>query len=667
MERILQGTSHLKLFKPKTCLSAYVHQLITKCTISEERDQHAVDRQGLLNFSYISSKLPAMDNLDEMTYFTSWVKCSAPMMHSVEEMMDTGCHDYKGFIEWTGQAEFLSSLWELMRTPDVLNELTVLLSTVSIFERALGDLYLFKGPPPCPSMLKDLLVSSQLKDLLGEEVLQVLRVLIGPPTSLNLRNVSWHGFPAPGEIPRRCIWFIILLVPSIGKILEYNNILDISHREPVTFPDVTLITEKPILNEDDIFDTVTKSKLVHWNTTIFWTSVRQFYSQQRYSLCAALLMYHLEQSMRYIFTTVNGCEERLLTAEATTLYTTFEEMLDYKLADGTPNKIKDHLTDKIMEILLDHLWYPNGPRVRDKLGHGEASWEMFPWQLVDNLATVTIAINILFIPLEDSPKKNLKIENLFTCISNYKVQYHRIPILRNKIVGCCEKAAEIDSLIQYLPGLTERNPNVPYPTDELHDDLCMKCQEIITNLKTPCSVLISTDEICASLSFNKCADCVKLMNTIHAEKIITLYREYQSTTSEYESEVLSILEHITEETSTIVSNITKFLLIRQEQIDNKQLRSRQRNNLNKFLTSLPMYIVQCNMMCYLSVWQIFNLNRLKQHSIDDVKIIIKFWKTCLQYCENTRTCTQFDKNKWTDGVDLINKLTLHLCHKMDIL
>ena len=30
-----------------------------------------------------------------------------------------------------------------------------------------------------------------------------LRILIGPPTSLNLRNLVWHGFAGPQDIPVR--------------------------------------------------------------------------------------------------------------------------------------------------------------------------------------------------------------------------------------------------------------------------------------------------------------------------------------------------------------------------------------------------------------------------------------------------------------------------------
>ena len=77
----------------------------------------------------------------------------------------------------------------------------------------------------CPSLLRDLLMTVELNQCLGAEVvgdhvihcavlytpiqMYCLQCLIGPPSGLNLRNLIWHGFPYPGEIP---IEWVILLV-----------------------------------------------------------------------------------------------------------------------------------------------------------------------------------------------------------------------------------------------------------------------------------------------------------------------------------------------------------------------------------------------------------------------------------------------------------------------
>ncbi|KAJ7401140.1 endoplasmic reticulum membrane-associated RNA degradation protein-like [Pitangus sulphuratus] len=62
------------------------------------------------------------------------------------------------------------------------------------------EVYLLKGND-CPFLLRDLLTSEQLAVVFGQAVMDVLRIFIGSPYGLNLRNVLWHGFASPQEIP----------------------------------------------------------------------------------------------------------------------------------------------------------------------------------------------------------------------------------------------------------------------------------------------------------------------------------------------------------------------------------------------------------------------------------------------------------------------------------
>ncbi|OXB65386.1 hypothetical protein ASZ78_017116 [Callipepla squamata] len=78
--------------------------------------------------------------------------------------------------------------------------------------------------------------------------MDVLRIFIGSPYGLNLRNVLWHGFASPQEIP------------------------------------------------------------------------------VKYADCVILLLPQLEVGLRLLFTTANKCPNRLLTAESSVFYTTFDEV-----------------------------------------------------------------------------------------------------------------------------------------------------------------------------------------------------------------------------------------------------------------------------------------------------------------------------------------------------
>jgi len=50
------------------------------------------------------------------------------------------------------------------------------------------------------------------------------------------------------------------------------------------------------------------------------------FSCYRFDLCIALLLPQLEHGLRRVFAFVNNCPHRVLTAESSVLYTTFDEV-----------------------------------------------------------------------------------------------------------------------------------------------------------------------------------------------------------------------------------------------------------------------------------------------------------------------------------------------------
>ena len=110
------------------------------------------------------------------------------------------------YINWTGSADLIL---ECMNLAIESTSLGILKLTV-IIERALGDVFVTIENERCPSLLKDLLQMEALRKLFGETLMTDLETLMGPPISLNLRNVLWHGFPMLGEIQPRYSIFSIL-------------------------------------------------------------------------------------------------------------------------------------------------------------------------------------------------------------------------------------------------------------------------------------------------------------------------------------------------------------------------------------------------------------------------------------------------------------------------
>ena len=109
---------------------------------------------------------------------------------------------YKENLEWTACIDRFINCFSLLKSSHPADHNLCLLLLTSSLEHALGDVYLsYSGAKQCPSLLKDLLTTQELKEVFGDAVITLLHILIGPPTSLNLRNVLWHGFAAPGEVP----------------------------------------------------------------------------------------------------------------------------------------------------------------------------------------------------------------------------------------------------------------------------------------------------------------------------------------------------------------------------------------------------------------------------------------------------------------------------------
>jgi hypothetical protein len=147
-------------------------------------------------------------NPDGSINFVKTVQKLIPFCHNVhKQLMQLTTGQFNGKfgmdMDWTGCRERMLECFELLKKED-LEPSNVILSFLLLFcilERALGDIYTSYTGSKCPSNLKDLLSSKGIRALLGENISLILYVLSGPPEGVNLRNVLWHGFVSPTEIP----------------------------------------------------------------------------------------------------------------------------------------------------------------------------------------------------------------------------------------------------------------------------------------------------------------------------------------------------------------------------------------------------------------------------------------------------------------------------------
>eukprot|EP00795_Rhopilema_esculentum_P003105 gene3105-1398_t len=268
-------------------------------------------------------------------------------------------------LNWTGS---LSTIIQCLNESTNLTTLSLLKLTV-IFERALGDVFSSITKKKCPSLLRDLLNTDCLLEVFGEAPIAVLQTLMGPPASLNLRNVLWHGFPMLGEIQDKFCVILVELIAALGEVLKMNSLLSIRHRQKLKLPSTNLIQEifPLITTEKDLLLKVFKStSFIPPGMLPAWKMTIELFLSKRFSDAVILFLPQLEHALRCLFVVVNQCPGRLLTAESDVLYTTFDEMLAKDIDEDKPNKLLTEIGRNLTEMLFDLLFFPEGPRLRDR-------------------------------------------------------------------------------------------------------------------------------------------------------------------------------------------------------------------------------------------------------------------------------------------------------------
>ncbi|KAF4024742.1 hypothetical protein G4228_016616, partial [Cervus hanglu yarkandensis] len=75
----------------------------------------------------------------------------------------------------------------------------------------------------------------------GVPEMDVLKVFVGSPRGLNLRNVLWHGFAAPQEVPPKYCSMLVLLTVGLGQLLKgylQQTNFTLAHRPFVTLTSI---------------------------------------------------------------------------------------------------------------------------------------------------------------------------------------------------------------------------------------------------------------------------------------------------------------------------------------------------------------------------------------------------------------------------------------------
>ncbi|NXD02314.1 EMARD protein, partial [Certhia familiaris] len=661
-----------------TCLSQPVHYVICKLGF-EKKDTYDINNilsgNGEVCWQAVTEHLCYLQSDGSVDYINS-IRSLGPVCESVNLYFKSLTKEqfviqYASWFHWTNCTEVFLEVFDVLQCTQATEVALGLMKLTSCLERALGDVYLLNGND-CPFLLRDLLASEQLADVFGKAVMNVLRVFIGSPRGLNLRNVLWHGFAAPQEIPAKYCAMLLFLTAGLGQLLQTYllqtkavlvhrpYVIFIRLEELDAFPGKYLTTSKFLLSyicyylNNEILsiaeELVKVSSFVLEMMLPFWIAALTAFKQSRYADSVILLLPQLEVGLRLLFTTTNKCPNRLLTAESSAFYTTFDEMLAKHLDNEEVNQLPVVLEEPAMaSIFKDFLWdflnHQEGPRVRDHLSHGEINLETFPREVANQI--VGFAITVLCRFSEKDFKEHMVIKPLMNCASCYRSRFHPISRLKKQVLECMKNIhlwPELPTVpeeqvekIKGLEGNTEANTTI------------LMISEIISQLQhyMPQNCCSSDDPVNSVLT-------ERLLVELCDTRICTLYSPRPVL------EVVVVLRKISAQCHQVSQQVIAGAGQRYTQWVNKTLRSRQRHNYRRMLNSIKFLSPVLRLILLLIILELVSIHSVCKKNPFDYQQYLKFLKSVLQYTENLVTYTSPEKNKWDETMELTKKTLIKI-------
>uniref|UniRef100_A0A2K5S558 ER membrane associated RNA degradation n=2 Tax=Cebus imitator TaxID=2715852 RepID=A0A2K5S558_CEBIM len=639
-----------------TCLSPPVYDII--CNLGFELRENCdissiVTQNGEVCWKTITDCVSYTESDQGLDYWGS-VRLLGPVCEAVHShflSLTKGQFEiqYAPWFQWTSFPQLFPEIFEALKSLQSPAISLSLMKLTSCLERALGDVFLLIGKE-CPFLLRDLLASEELAQIFGQSVMNVLKVFVGSPCGLNLRNILWHGFASPEEIPPKYCSMMILLTVGLGQLLKsylQNTKLTLAHRSFITlknledlviFPDVTYEVLS-VLEE-----VMTKSAFILKIMLPYWEVALIKFRSQRFADCAILLLAQLETGLRNVFATLNRCPKRLLTAESTALYTTFDEILAKHLNDGEINQLPLFLGEPAMEFLWDFLNHQEGPRLRDHLSHGEINLHEFSKETTNQLLAFSVVLLLKFVDegLLSVFKEKAVVELLIHLAEGYSSRCHPVSQLKKQVLSC-EESIRVWALLPFPEELTQEAVRLEdnSETNACHSLITKIMDELYHHMPENHCVLKDLDSLPTEMwpsSQLLCELCNTPVPTLFCPRIVL--------------EVLVVLRSISKQCHHVSSQVTAASELRHTQWVERTLRSRQRLNYLRMRSSIRLLSPVLSLVLLLIVLELVNIHAVCGKNTQEYQQYLKFVKSILQYTENLVAYTSCEKNKWNEAIHL---------------
>ncbi|ELP83435.1 hypothetical protein EIN_375200 [Entamoeba invadens IP1] len=322
-------------------------------------------------------------------------------------------------------SQFFPALYALPFPKCPISVVTLSLWICTKIEKMLTSLHKSSTNIPLPRTLSETLRVMQSQNYLSRNLLSFCTLIIGPPISLNLRNLLWHGFLEESDI-FPSFGLLVVLYQSLEK--ECQVTLDFKKFSPqmdeffnANFK-IPFDVLKGNIEECPLLDTVRKREIIN-----SFTGEIEINGTSGQLSGIFRLVVELENLLRVAFIAVNDVETMYGQANYSKYYTTMDVLLQEFVVSNsgglivnrpsTINEIKaskyknsakfsdietqkilseekitkkknvliEVLSEKIVGILNDVFLYEGGIKLRDCLSHGEYTIEELPKNVVDVL------------------------------------------------------------------------------------------------------------------------------------------------------------------------------------------------------------------------------------------------------------------------------------------
>ncbi|XP_053769817.1 endoplasmic reticulum membrane-associated RNA degradation protein isoform X3 [Desmodus rotundus] len=668
-----------------TCLSPSVYEMI--CTLGfelrENRDiDSIVTRDGEVCWGTITECVTDTGPAQGLDFRES-VRLLGPVCEAAHSHLSSLTKEqfgiqYAPWLQWTRSPELFPDIRDALESRQAPAISLSLMKLTSCLERALGDVFLLVGKE-CPFLLRDLLASEELAEVFGKPVMNVLTVFVGSPSGLNLRNVLWHGFASPQEVPAKYCSTMVLLTAGLGQLLK--TYLQQTGRTVAPRPLLTLTESEDLLVFPGVTDetlsvleeVMKKSTFVLKIMLPYWEVALMKFKSHRFADCAVLLLTQLEAGLRNVFAAVNKCPKRLLTAESTALYTTFDEILAKHLNDGEINQLPLFLGEPAMEFLWDFLNHQEGPRLRDHLSHGEVSSPDFPRRVADQLLSFSFVLLLRFVDegVASEFKEKAAVRSLVRLAAGYSARFHPAALLKKQVLSC-EKRVRCWP----LPPLPEEAGREAARLEENSE--INACNSLIIKVMwelyghVPENHRVSSDFKNVPVE-NRWPQPLPELCSIH---IPTLFWPRAML------EVLALLRSISSCCTQVALQVATSLEQRQQQWAERTLRSRQRRNFLCMLVSAKLLSPMLSLVSLLIALELASIHELHRKTAQEHRqylrykerenmravatwsrnkardVSSRFLKAVLQYAENLEVQSSRGKNQWGKVVKLTHTVLL---------